>query len=62
MDGVAPSDLWQQAHDEHPDDADAANERYVALMREHRYLMMPGDAGYEDGVPIADALHHSKTV
>lgn len=42
---LSPGELWNQAHDEYPDDAPARGERYVALMREHGHIVdrEPGD-------------------
>ncbi len=41
----SPYDLWHQAGDEFPDNEAARRIRYVALMREHRYLRptLPGE-------------------
>ena len=44
-----PSALYAQAEREHPDDEEARGRRYVELMREHKYLLSPGDEGYEQG-------------
>jgi hypothetical protein len=51
-DGPSPMALYDQAHAEHPLDEDAGTDRYMELMREHGYLMKPGDPGYEQGVPV----------
>ena len=38
--------LWQQAGGENHAEYD--RDRFIALMREHGYLLCPGDEGYED--------------
>ena len=38
-------ELWLQAGGETPD---YDRDRYIELMREHRYLLKPGDDGYEE--------------
>ena len=45
-----PSEVWRQAQTEHPLDFAARRQRYFELMREHGYLLRPGDEGYEQGV------------
>lgn len=34
-----PHELWQQAHDEFPNDQAARRIRYIALMREHGHIV-----------------------
>ncbi len=42
---VTPSELWNEAKAEHPDDEELRGQRYAALMREHGLLIdrEPGD-------------------
>lgn len=43
---MSPHLLWQQAHDEHPDDTEKRRERYIALMVEAGNIVQrePGPA------------------
>lgn len=54
-----PYALWQQAHDEHPDDPEARRRRYAELMREaghivRRDVIEPEETcqTLEDGTPL----------
>lgn len=35
---MTPSELWYQAHTEHPNDDGARSQRYLTLMREHGFI------------------------
>lgn len=40
-----PDQLWQQAHDEFPNDDAGRRIRYIALMREHGHIVPTIDGG-----------------